>query len=89
VNTGASTAIALFAPFMHDHPRIERRLSEVSFGRFRLRNIVGKLPTQSDATFDAPYVGGDIGGAIWKPFTMTLDFQSSKMTLARSDALPM
>jgi hypothetical protein len=89
VNTGASTAIALFAPFMHDHPRIERRLSEVSFGRFRLQNIVGKLPTQSDATFDAPYVGGDIGGAIWKHFTMTLDFQSSKMTLARSGALPM
>jgi hypothetical protein len=81
-NTGASKAIALFAPFVHDHPRVVPANLTVSIGRYRLRNVVGALPNKSDVTFDAPFVGGDIGGALLKRFAMTLDYHALTMTLA-------
>lgn len=64
-------------------PHIGRlgRVKTLSFGGLTLRDLVGDYATQSKGGFAMPFIGANIGGAVWKRFTMTLDYRQLAMTL--------
>ncbi|MGA7283433.1 MAG: aspartyl protease family protein [Candidatus Cybelea sp.] len=58
------------------------RVRTLSFGGLTLRGLVGDYTTQSKGGLAMPFIGGNVGGAVWKRFTMTLDYRQLTMTLA-------
>lgn len=57
------------------------RLQSLSFGAFTLPNLIGDYSMQTQGALAAPFLGANIGGAVWKRFTMTLDYRALTMTL--------
>ncbi|MGB9650335.1 MAG: aspartyl protease family protein [Candidatus Cybelea sp.] len=57
------------------------RVRTLSFGGLTLRGLVGDYTTQSKGGLAMPFIGGNVGGAVWKRFTMTLDYRQLTMTL--------
>ncbi|HLY03571.1 MAG TPA: aspartyl protease family protein [Candidatus Cybelea sp.] len=64
-------------------PNIGRlgRVRTLSFGGLTLRDLVGDYTTQSEGGLAMPFIGANVGGAVWKRFTMTLDYRQLTMTL--------
>jgi membrane-associated protease RseP (regulator of RpoE activity) len=64
-------------------PHIGRlgRVQTLSFGGLTLRGLVGDYTTQSKGDLAMPFIGANVGGAIWKRFTMTLDYAALTVTL--------
>jgi hypothetical protein len=64
-------------------PHIGRlgRVQTLSFGGETLRDLVGDYATQSKGGLAMPFIGANVGGAVWKRFTMTLDYHQLTMTL--------
>lgn len=64
-------------------PHIGRlgRVQTLSFGGQTLRDLVGDYATQSKGGLAMPFIGANVGGAVWKRFTMTLDYRQLTMTL--------
>jgi hypothetical protein len=63
------------------------RLQTLGFGRFVLRDVVADFTAQQKGAFARPFVAGNIGGGIWKRFTLTLDYDKLTMTLVPNAAL--
>ena len=57
------------------------RVQTLSFGGLTLHDLVGDYPTQGEGGFDLPFIGANVGGGVWKRFTMTLDYRRLTMTL--------
>ena len=57
------------------------RLQTLSFGGLTLHDLVGDYPTQSQGGLAMPFFGANVGGGVWKRFTMTLDYRQLTMTL--------
>ena len=57
------------------------RVQTLSFGGLTLRDLVGDYATQSAGGLAMPFIGANVGGAVWKRFTMTLDYRQLTMTL--------
>jgi membrane-associated protease RseP (regulator of RpoE activity) len=57
------------------------RVQTLSFGGLTLRDLVGDYTTQSSGGLAMPFIGANVGGAVWKRFTMTLDYRRLTMTL--------
>ncbi len=57
------------------------RVQTLSFGGLTLRDLVGDYTTQSKGGLAMPFIGANVGGAVWKRFTMTLDYRQLTMTL--------
>ncbi|HTX59174.1 MAG TPA: aspartyl protease family protein [Verrucomicrobiae bacterium] len=57
------------------------RVRTLSFGTFTLPDLVGDYSTMSQGAFAAPFIGANVGGGVWKRFTMTLDYGKLTMTL--------
>ncbi|MGB6517223.1 MAG: PDZ domain-containing protein [Candidatus Cybelea sp.] len=57
------------------------RVQTLSFGGLMLRDLVGDYTTQSKGGLAMPFIGANVGGAVWKRFTMTLDYRQLTMTL--------
>ena len=57
------------------------RVQTLSFGGLTLRDLVGDYSGQGAGAFELPFMGGNVGGAVWKRFTMTLDYRQLTMTL--------
>lgn len=57
------------------------RVRTLSFNGLTLRNLVGMYSTQSQGELAMPFIGANIGGGVWKRFTMTLDYRRMTMTL--------
>jgi hypothetical protein len=57
------------------------RVRTLSFGGLTLRDLVGDYATQRDGGLAMPFIGANVGGAVWKRFTMTLDYHRLTMTL--------
>jgi C-terminal processing protease CtpA/Prc len=53
----------------------------LSFGGLTLRDLVGDYTTQTEGGLAVPFIGANVGGAVWKRFTMTLDYHRLIMTL--------
>jgi membrane-associated protease RseP (regulator of RpoE activity) len=64
-------------------PHIGRlgRVRTLSFGGLTLRDLVGDFTTQSKGGLAMPFIGANVGGAVWRRFTMTLDYRQLTMTL--------
>lgn len=58
------------------------RLQTLSFGGLTLHDLVGDYTTQTKGALAMPFMGGaNVGGGVWKRFTMTLDYRQRTMTL--------
>jgi hypothetical protein len=57
------------------------RLQSLSFGNFTLPNLIGDYTAQTQGALAVPFLGANVGGAVWKRFTMTLDYRALTMTL--------
>jgi hypothetical protein len=57
------------------------RVQTLSFGGLTLRDLVGDYTAQTKGGFAMPFIGANVGGAVWKRFTMTLDYRQLTMTL--------
>jgi hypothetical protein len=57
------------------------RVQMLSFGGLTLRDLVGDYTMQRKGGLAMPFIGGNVGGAVWKRFTMTLDYRRLTMTL--------
>jgi len=57
------------------------RVRTLSFGGLTLRDLVGDYTSQSKGGLAMPFIGANVGGAVWKRFTMTLDYRKLTMTL--------
>jgi C-terminal processing protease CtpA/Prc len=55
-------------------------LKSFSVGGFTLHDLVADYP-QTKGGLAMPFLGANVGGAVWKRFTMTLDYQRLTMTL--------
>jgi Aspartyl protease/PDZ domain len=64
-------------------PNIGRlgRVQTLSFGGLTLRELVGDYTTQNKGGLAMPFIGGNVGGAVWKRFTLTLDYRRLTMAL--------
>jgi hypothetical protein len=64
-------------------PNIGRlgRVQKLSFGGLTLRDLVGDYTTQSKGGLAMPFIGANVGGAVWKRFSMTLDYREFAMAL--------
>lgn len=57
------------------------RVRTLSFGGLMLRSLVGEFATRSKGELALPFIGANVGGAVWKRFTVTLDYRQLTMTL--------
>jgi hypothetical protein len=57
------------------------RMQTLSFGGLTLRDLVGDYTTQTQGAFAAPFMGANVGGGVWKRFSLTLDYRKMMMTL--------
>lgn len=57
------------------------RVRTLSFGGLTLRGLVGGYSTQSKGGLAMPFIGANVGGAVWKRFSMTLDYRQLTMAL--------
>ena len=53
----------------------------VSFGSFTLPEVVGDFTTQQKGALAVPFVAANVGGGIWKRFSLTLDYGKQTMAL--------
>lgn len=57
------------------------RMQTFTLGTFTLHDIIGDYTVQTAGALAAPFVGANVGGAVWKRFTLTLDYNKLTMTL--------
>lgn len=57
------------------------RVRTLTFGNLTLRDLVGDYTTQTKGGLAMPFIGANVGGGVWKRFTMTLDYRKLTMTL--------
>lgn len=57
------------------------RLQTLSFGGLTLHDLVGDYTTQTEGGLAMPFIGANVGGGVWKRFTLTLDYRQLTMTL--------
>jgi len=53
----------------------------LSFGGLTLRDLAGDYPAQNGGGLALPFMGANVGGEVWRRFTMTLDYRQLTMTL--------
>lgn len=61
------------------------RIASLQFAGFTLHDVVGDFTIQQKGAFAAPFVAANVGGNLWRRFTLTLDYGNQTMTL-RPDA---
>lgn len=57
------------------------RLQSLSFGTFTIPNLIGDFTAQTQGALAMPFLGANVGGGVWRRFTMTLDYHLLTMTL--------
>jgi hypothetical protein len=60
------------------------RLQTLSFGGLTLHDLVGDYPAQGEGGYDLPFFGANVGGGVWKRFTMTCAGAGSTCFVANS-----
>jgi hypothetical protein len=64
------------------------RLRAFSVGGLTLHDLVGDYPTQAEGGLALPFLAANVGGGVWKRFTMTLDYARLTMTLTPNADFP-
>jgi hypothetical protein len=62
------------------------RLGELGLGSLTLNDLVANFDTSTKGFFGDRYVASNIGGGVWKRFTVTFDYPRQRMTLVPNDA---
>lgn len=62
------------------------RLTSFGVGRFTVPQIVADLTTQSQGAFAAPFIAANVGGNLFRRFTLMLDYGKQTMALAPNAA---
>jgi hypothetical protein len=62
------------------------RTQTLTIGSFTLPNLIGDYTTQTQGAFAMPFVSANVGGSVWKRFTLTLDYDKLTMTLTPNAA---
>jgi hypothetical protein len=62
------------------------RIKTLGFGNFILSNVVADFSAAQKGAFAMPFVAGNVGGGVFKRFTMTLDYVKQTMTLQSNDS---
>lgn len=57
------------------------RLSSLQIGTFTLDDIVADYSTQTGGFFASPFLAANVGGNVWKRFTVTFDYGKQTMSL--------
>ncbi|HWG00020.1 MAG TPA: aspartyl protease family protein [Steroidobacteraceae bacterium] len=57
------------------------RVQTLSLGGLTLHDLIAEYPTRGEGAFAMPFIGANVGGAVWKRFTVTLDYHPLTMTL--------
>jgi hypothetical protein len=57
------------------------RLATLGLGTLTLTDVVADLDTATKGFFADPYIASNIGGGVWKRFTVTFDYPNLRMTL--------
>jgi len=57
------------------------RVASLQLGPYTVRNVIGDYSQQTKGAFADPYVAGNIGGAVWKRFSVTFDYPHQTMYL--------
>ncbi|HVA33420.1 MAG TPA: aspartyl protease family protein [Candidatus Baltobacteraceae bacterium] len=63
------------------------RLRSLTIGSFTLPHVIADYTAQKKGAFAAPFIAANVGGGIWKRFTMTLDYRAQTMALVPNDTL--
>jgi hypothetical protein len=63
------------------------RLQSVQVGRFTLHDLVAGYSTQTQGVFASPFIAANLGGGIWKRFTVTFDYSAQMMALEPNASL--
>ncbi len=64
------------------------RLQTFSFGGLTLHDLVGDYTTRGAGGLALPFFAANVGGGVWKRFTMTLDYRARTMTLTPNADFP-
>jgi len=62
------------------------RLASLGIGTLTLTNVVADFSTQQKGAFAAPFVAANVGGGVWKRFTLILDYGKQVMGLVPNAA---
>jgi hypothetical protein len=58
------------------------RISSLQIGPYALSGVIADFSQQEKGAFASPYVAGNVGGGVWKRFTVTFDYPHQTMRLA-------
>ncbi|MBV8244833.1 MAG: aspartyl protease family protein [Candidatus Eremiobacteraeota bacterium] len=62
------------------------RVASLQIGTMTLKDVVGDYTTQDKGAFAMPFLAANVGGNVWRRFTLTLDYGTQTMTLAPNAA---
>jgi len=57
------------------------RLRSLRIGSFTLSSIIADFTADANGAFAAPFLAGNVGGGVWRRFTLTLDYSARSMML--------
>lgn len=57
------------------------RLTTLGFSQFTLHDLVAQFSTQKQGFFAGPFLAANVGGNVWKRFTVTFDYARQTMAL--------
>jgi hypothetical protein len=57
------------------------RIGALGIGNYTIPNVVADFTTQNQGAFAMPFVAANVGGGIWKRFSLTLDYNAQTMAL--------
>jgi hypothetical protein len=62
------------------------RIKTLGFGNFILSNVIADFSAAQKGAFAMPFVAGNVGGGVFKRFSLTLDYGKQTMTLQSNDS---
>jgi hypothetical protein len=57
------------------------RLTSLQIGQFDLSDLIADFSTQKKGFFASPFLAANVGGGVWKRFTVTFDYGKQTMAL--------
>lgn len=57
------------------------RLTTLGFSQFTLHDLIADFSTQKEGFFAGPFLAANVGGNVWKRFTVTFDYAKQTMAL--------
>ncbi|HEY1976756.1 MAG TPA: aspartyl protease family protein [Candidatus Baltobacteraceae bacterium] len=63
------------------------RLASLQIGTFTLDDVIADYSTQKEGFFASPFLAANVGGNVWKRFTVTFDYGKQTMALEPNASL--